>query len=183
MNHLVLPLLFATLLLGCSGDGGREPATAPLAALQAEVTALQTDLSTHAAAIAAAPDLASMMMSEAAHAGDAHTRMGSMGQDVDLMGMCSDAQGAMMGTGSMGMMVDQAMSECDRHAAAMGQAADMSAAMAEETAHQSAMAALMGQLTSAHDQMMAGGMMAGGMTAGGMMGNAGAYTCPMMSQP
>ena len=179
MKHPTLPLLFATLLLGgCSVDAGREPATEPLGALQAQVTALQADLATHATQIAGAPDVASMMAMEAAHAGDAHTRMGSMGQDVDLMGTCSNDQGAMMGTGDMGMMVAQAMSECDRHEAAMGQAADMSAAMAEEDAHQSAMAALVGQMTSAHDRMMSGGAM-----GSGMMGSASTYTCPMMSQP
>jgi hypothetical protein len=162
-------VLGASSLLGaCGGTATTEPATTYLDDYASHATALEVNMKAHAAQIVAMTDVTAIGPMEQAHAGDMMGYLGSMGRDVSMMGMCTDAQGGMMSTGDMGTLVAQAEAECARHEDAMMHAADMSAAMMEEDAHQATMTTMMGPMMQMHDQMM-----------GGMMGGAGSYACPM----
>lgn len=174
MRRSMLVLAVGAFLLGACGKS-EEPATTYLDDYATQVSALKASLKTHATAIAGASDMAKVGPMEQSHMGDVTGHFTGMGDDVGMMGQCMDAQGGMMSTGMMGQLADQAKAECQRHMDAMMNAAGMDAAMAEEDAHQTTMAGLMGQMTSMHDQMMSGGMM------GGSMMGAGDYMCPMMN--
>jgi hypothetical protein len=174
----------AVLLLGaCAGQPAQEPATAVLADYDTQASALETSIRAHAAEVASVMDVNALGPMEQAHMGDMSAHLGDMDKDIAMMGTCADAHGAMMDVSPMSTLVQQAATECTRHLDAMTHAADMSAAMAEETAHQATMAAMMQQMMQmADDSMMGGGMMGGGMMGGGMMGG-GTYSCPTMNGP
>jgi hypothetical protein len=159
------------------GAATQEPATAYLSDYGSQASALQASMKTHAAQMATMAGMNAISPVEQAHLGDMIVHLDGMGHDVAVMGMCTDAQGKMMGTGDMGTLVAQAEAECARHQDAMTHAADMNAAMMEEDTHQVMMATMTGQMMAAHDQMLGGGMM-----GGGMMG-AGNYVCPTTKAP
>jgi hypothetical protein len=179
MKHLALVLAMAAAfsMVGACEGTSQEPATVYLDDLDSHLTAFKTSLAAHGTEIATATDVASMMAMESAHMMDAQAHMGDMSHDVDMMDMCTDAQGSMMHMADMGTAVQKMLDECMRHKGAMTQAADVNSAMMEEGHHQAAMAAMMDQMGTMRDQMMGGGtMMNGGMTAG-------MYMCAAPSTP
>jgi hypothetical protein len=165
----------SSMLLACTGM--QEPATVYVEDYGSHATALEASMKAHAVQSEAMADVTTIGPMEQAHMGDAMGHLGSMGHDVAMMGMCTDVHGGMMSTSETRTLVAQAEAECTRHEDAMMRAADMSAAMMEEDAHQATMATMMSQMMQMHDQMMSGGMM-----GGGMMG-AGAYACPATNGP
>jgi hypothetical protein len=168
MRVIVLGLVLgASSVLGACG-GTPERATTYLDDYASHAAALEAGMRVHAGQVAAGSNVAALGPMEQAHAGDMMEHLGGMSRDVGMMGMCTDAQGGMMSTGGMSTLVAQAKAECARHEDAMMQAADASAAMMEEDAHQATMTTMMDQMMQMHDQMMGGGMM-----------GAGSYTCPM----
>jgi hypothetical protein len=181
MKSSALGFIPAALLFlgGCAGHAPQEPATAILDDYASQVAALETSMKAHAAEVAAMMDAAAMGPMEQAHSSFMAAHLGDMDQDVARMGTCTDAHGAAMNTSLMGTLVQRGGAECMRHLDAMTHAADMSAAMAEENAHQAAMGTMMQQMMLMHgDSMMGGGSMMGG----SMMG-AGTYSCATMNAP
>jgi hypothetical protein len=167
------------LLGGCAGHAPQEPATAILDDYARQVAALETGMKAHAAQVAAMMDAAAMGPMEQAHSSFMAAHLGDMDQDVAMMETCTDAHGGTMTTGLVGTLVQQAGAECMRHLDAMTHAADMSAAMAEENAHQATMGAMMQQMM----QMQGDSMMRGSMMGGGSMMGAGTYSCATMNAP
>jgi hypothetical protein len=172
---LGLVLGASSMLVACTGT--QEAATVYLEDYGTHATALEASMKAHAVQSEGLADVATIGPMEQAHMGDVMGHLGSMGHDVAMMGMCTDSHGGMMSIGGARTLVAQAETECARHEDAMMRAADMSAAMMEEDAHQATMATMMSQMMQMHDQMMSGGMM------GGSMMGAGEYACPTANGP
>lgn len=174
MRFSMFMLATGAFLLGACGTS-EEPATTYLDEYASHVSALKTSLKAHGDQIAGAANMQAMSTIEQSHMDGVNGDLDGMGQNVDMMAMCTNAQGGMLDTAMMGPLVEQARAECARHEDAMKNAADTNAARIEEDAHQAAMGAMLGKMMQMDDQAMGGSMM------GGSMMSSGDYMCPMMT--
>lgn len=147
MIRLLAPSTLALSIVACSGCGGEE-LSHQIDDAQGQIDLLREDVDAHAAAAAAAPDLAALQQAEAPHQELVQGHMDGLGHAIDDMYACDGASDHRVD--SMMDVHDTCEDELDRHREAIAGATSLDAARAEEQHHRTEM---MGQLDDLDDMM------------------------------
>ena len=151
MRRMIVTGWAALVVAGCSHN---DMMSDYIGSFDDHVAAVKAEVTTHGAAIATA-QWGSVGSLEDSHYAFMLNHMTGMNYDVSEMSSC--AGGNMQ---NMSMDMDDMARECSNHSVAMATAADLTAARAEETRYQNAMANLLTRM-----RMHTGSMMSGNGTA------------------
>jgi hypothetical protein len=171
MNRICMFSLWS-IVIGLPACGGSNMMSDYTRVFDQHAADYQAEIAGHQSAIAAAPDLSSIVMIEADHASALQDHMMGMRIELGDMTGCMGPSGEQVDPQQVTADLDGLQMESDAHLQAMSAATDLPSALAEEARHQNQLAAMMADMQTHSSAMMDGTAqyschMSGGETVGG----------------